>query len=130
VESVGFAIRDVLEVMGENALTVAELAVTGGQARSPVWNQIRADITGRPIRVPEVMDAELLGDAIVGLYALGRYPTLASAANSLVRFGREYTPRPELAASYGEMFQLYREAYRGLKQTFARLAHVRFKEDS
>jgi xylulokinase len=130
VESVGFAIRDVLEVMGENALAVAELAVTGGQARSPVWNQIRADITGRPIRVPEVMDAELLGDAIVGLYALGRYPTLASAANALVRFGREYTPRPELAGSYGEMFQLYREAYRGLKETFARLAQVRFKEDS
>ncbi|MBN1838323.1 MAG: hypothetical protein JW820_20860, partial [Spirochaetales bacterium] len=39
VESVGFAIRDVIEVMGENGLELGELRVTGGQARSPLWNQ-------------------------------------------------------------------------------------------
>jgi len=130
VESVGFAIRDVLEVMGENGLAVEELRVTGGQARSPLWNQIRADITGRRILVPEIMDSELLGDVIVGLYALGQYPTLAEAAEDLVRIRRRYDPSPELAGPYDELFRLYRDAYRGLKQTFARLARVQFKEET
>ena len=57
----------------ENGLQIGELRVTGGQARSPLWNQIKADITQRKILVPDVQDSELLGDACIGLYALGRH---------------------------------------------------------
>jgi xylulokinase len=130
VESVGFAIRDVIEVMGENGLAPEELRVTGGQARSPLWNQIRADITGRRILVPEIMDSELLGGAIVALYALGRYPTLEAAAESLVRIGRTYTPQPELRTGYDALFRLYRRAYAGLKDVFSGLAGIRFEEEA
>ncbi len=129
-ESVGFAIRDVIEVMAESGLAVGEMRVTGGQARSPYWNQIRADITGRRILVPEILDSELLGDAIVGLYALGRYRSLESAAESLVRIRRVHEPRPELAGPYEEMFRLYRRSYQGLKDVFAGLSRVQFKEEA
>jgi xylulokinase len=130
VESVGFAIRDVIEVMEENGLSLEELRVTGGQARSPLWNQVRADITGRRILVPENMDSELLGDAIVALYALGRYPTLEAAAESLVSIRRTYAPQAELKTSYDGLFRLYRQAYAGLKEVFSGLAAVRFEEES
>jgi xylulokinase len=130
VESVGYAIRDVIGVMEENGLASEELRVTGGQAKSPLWNQIRADITGRRILVPEIMDSELLGDAIVALYALGRYPTPAAAAESLVRISRTYTPQQELAASYDALFRLYRQAYAGLKEVFSGLAGIRLQEEA
>ena len=130
VESVGFAIRDVIEVMMESGLAVGEMRVTGGQARSPLWNQLRADITGRRILVPEVLDSELLGDGIVGLYALGRHRSLESAAEALVRIRRAHEPRPELAAPYDEMFRLYRQSYRGLKEVFESLSRVQFKEEA
>jgi xylulokinase len=130
VESVGFAIRDVIEVMEENGLALEELRVTGGQAKSPLWSQVRADITGRNILVPEVMDSELLGDAIVALYALGRYPTLEAAAESLVRIRRTYRPQPELKASYDGLFRLYRQAYAGLKEVFSGLAGIRLEEEA
>jgi len=129
VESVGFAIRDVIEVMAENGLEVTELRVTGGQAKSPLWNQIRADITGRTILIPEVMDSELLGDAIVALYALGRFPSLEAAAESLVRIRRTYRPQPELKEAYEGLFRLYRRAYAGLKEVFAGLAGIRLEEE-
>jgi xylulokinase len=130
VESVGFAIRDTIEVMGESGLEVGEMRVTGGQARSPLWNQIRADITGRRILVPEILDSELLGCGIVGLYALGRHRSLESAAEVLVRFRKTYEPRPELAAPYDELFRLYRQSYRGLKDIFAGLSRVQFEEET
>jgi sugar (pentulose or hexulose) kinase len=104
--------------------------VTGGQAKSPLWSQVRADITGRNILVPEVMDSELLGDAIVALYALGRYPTLEAAAESLVRIRRTYRPQPELKASYDGLFRLYRQAYAGLKEVFSGLAGIRLEEEA
>jgi xylulokinase len=130
VEAVGFAIRDVIEVMGESGLAIEELRVTGGQARSPAWNQLRADVTGRRILVPEVLDAELLGDGIVGQYALGRHPSLEAAAESLVRIRRVHEPRADLQAGYAEQFGLYRRCYQGLKEVFASLSRLKFKEET
>jgi xylulokinase len=129
VEAVGFAVRDVIEVMEENGLEIGELRVTGGQAKSPLWNQIKADITQRKILVPEVQDSELLGDACIGLFALGNFETLASASDSLVRIGRSYTPSPELRELYQRLFELYRASYRGLKEVFSSLAKIPLEEE-
>ena len=129
VEAVGFAIRDVIEVMEENGLEIGELRVTGGQAKSPLWNQIKADITQRRILVPEVQDSELLGDACIGLFALGNYDSLAAASDSLVKIGRRYTPTPELRELYDRLFDLYRASYRGLKEVFSSLATIPLEEE-
>jgi xylulokinase len=129
VESVGFAIRDVIEVMGENALTIEELRVTGGQARSPLWNQVKADITGKRILVPEALDSELLGDACVGLYALEQFGSLAEAAERIVRIRRTFAPNPRLSELYAELFAMYRQSYRGLKEVFAGLATIPLEEE-
>jgi sugar (pentulose or hexulose) kinase len=116
--------------MGENGLEIGELRVTGGQARSPLWNQIKADITYRKILVPEEQDSELLGDACIGLFALGNYDSLAAASDSLVKIGRCYTPAPELRELYDRLFQLYRASYRGLKEVFSELAQIPLEEDA
>jgi xylulokinase len=129
VEAVGFAVRDVIEVMEENGLEIGELRVTGGQAKSPVWNQIKADITQRKILVPEVQDSELLGDACIGLFALGNYKSLAAASDSLVRIARSYTPASELGELYDRLFGLYRASYRGLKEVFSELAEIPLEEE-
>lgn len=123
VEAVAYAVRDVVDVMEENGLPIAELRVTGGQARSPVWNQIKADVLQRRILVAE-QDAELLGGACVGLFALGRYADLAGAAESVVRIRKVHEPRPGLKDRYDELFALYRASYRALRDVFARLARL------
>ena len=50
---------------------LGKIRITGGGEKSHLWNQIKADITQRKILVPEVQDSELLGDACIGLFALG-----------------------------------------------------------
>ncbi len=129
VEAVAFAIRDVVEVMGENGLQIREMRVTGGQAKSPLWNQIKADITQRKILVPELQDSELLGDACVGLFALGTYKTLAEASENLVRIQRTFTPNKDLKDLYDEMFALYRASYEGLKGVFTGLSKLPIEEE-
>lgn len=129
VEAVGFAVRDVIEVMGENGLKIGELRVTGGQAKSPLWNQIKADITQKKILVPAVQDSELLGDACIGLFALKNYKTLAEASESLVKISRTFTPNPEYRGLYDRLFELYRASYRGLKEVFAELTKIPLEEE-
>jgi xylulokinase len=129
VEAVAFAVRDVIEVMEENGLEIGEMRVTGGQAKSPLWNQIKADITQKKILVPEVQDSELLGDACIGLFALGRYASLALASESLVAIGRSFEPNPKLRQLYDDLFGLYRAVYRGLKEVYSKLAKIPLEEE-
>jgi xylulokinase len=124
-ESVGFAIRDVVEVMEELGLSVQDLRITGRPARSRVWNQIRADITGRRILVPEAEDSDLAGDVCLALAALGEYGSAAEASEAIVRIGSVCEPVAERTRLYDELFALYRESYRGLKAVFEKLSTPR-----
>lgn len=122
VESTAFAMRDVIATMESLGGHVSELRVTGNPARNPVWNQIKADITGRPLIVPRFPHAELMGDLCLALTALGDYPGPAAAAEDLVAMERVHEPDPALQGLYDEMFGLYRESYRALKPVFASLS--------
>jgi len=123
-ESTAFAMRDVIETMESLGGRVSELTVTGNPARNPVWNQIKADITGRPLIVPSFPHAELMGDLCLALAALGEYNGPADAAEALAAAERVHEPDPALRGLYDEMFGLYRESYRVLKPVFADLSKI------
>jgi xylulokinase len=116
-EGVCFSIRDVITVMEETSSPLRELRVTGGPAESPFLNQLKADITGRRVLVPERKDAELTGLAVIGTASLGYYGSFAEAAEAMVSIDREYTPDLGKAQLYTEAFERYRDLYRRLSKT-------------
>ncbi len=111
VESIGFGIRRILDIFEEGGYPVDEIRVTGGQARNVIWNQMKADITGRTVLVPEIEDAELLGCAICALTALGQYPGFYEASMALNRTRARYTPRDEHFQRYQVVFREYCEKW-------------------
>jgi xylulokinase len=115
LEGVCFAIRDVIAVMEESGARVGELRVSGAAAENGLLNQIKADITGAEILIPAHREAELLGLAIIGARALGKYASLAEAAAALVRVESRREPNPGNTVLYDELFSEYRETYRRLK---------------
>jgi len=125
VESAGYAIRDVIEVMEEIGLSVQDLRITGAPARSRLWNQIKADITGRRILLPALPDADLAGDACLALYALGAFDSLAGASESIVKIGEVFEPDAQRKKLYDELFLLYRESYTSLRPVFDKLSAPR-----
>jgi xylulokinase len=52
-----------LAVLGIEGCT---MTLSGGQAKSKVWNKMKARLTGCTLLVPEISDGELLGDAVLG----------------------------------------------------------------
>jgi xylulokinase len=117
-EGICFAVRDVAEVMEELDAPVRDLRVSGGPAESVFLNQLKADITGRPVLSPVWKDAEITGLAIVGAAALGKYSSTTEAAGAIIRIEREYEPDTEKKRIYNERFAAYRELYRTLKGRF------------
>ncbi|MDR1128355.1 MAG: FGGY-family carbohydrate kinase [Treponema sp.] len=117
-EGICFAIRDVAEVMEELDAPVWEFRVSGGPAESAFLNQLKADITGRPVLAPVRKDAEITGLAVIGASALGKYASPAEAAGAMARIEKKYEPRAGRKRIYDERFAAYRELYRTLKGRF------------
>jgi sugar (pentulose or hexulose) kinase len=107
LEGIGFAIRDIIEIMEEMGAVLDELRVAGTSSGSGLLNRIKADITGKQVLVPQNKAAELLGLAIIGFCALGKYTSFAEAAGALVHIDKTYLPDGDNAALYNELFEKY-----------------------
>lgn len=111
VFSIGYAVRQSIESLTQVGCDVTELRACGGQARNPVWNQMKADITGIPVTRPEVIDAELLGCACCALAGLGDFSAPWDAAESVVRFADRYEPDIDRSRIMTAGYERYLEAY-------------------
>nr|MDA3951608.1 FGGY-family carbohydrate kinase [Spirochaeta sp.] len=111
VLSIGFAVREAVEILREAGADVQELNACGGQAKNGLWTQMKSDIVGVPISVPQVADAELTGDLCAGLVALGEAKDLQDAATRAVHIVDRIEPDPVRTARFSEQYQRYRERY-------------------
>jgi len=102
--AMGFAVRDAARTLGDNGFPVKEMKVSGGQAKNPRWNQLKADVTGISLLIPEIPDGELAGNAVLSAVALGAASTLEEAADKMIRVQDGYKPRPEAASFWEERY--------------------------
>ena len=120
LEGSAFALRDILEAMKAAGLGVRRLTIVGGGAKGPLWRQIKADVTGLPVRVPTSVETTATGAAILAAVASGVHDSVAAAAAAFVSFRpEEHTPDPERAAVYEDAYRRYREVYFALKPVFS-----------
>jgi xylulokinase len=122
LESTGYAVRRMIELMEANGCQISDLRVTGGQSRIPFWCQLRADITGKRVLLPEQEDSDLVGNACAGFHGLGKYESLQEASESMVRFQKTYLPNAANRALYDDLYGAFKSAINDLGGTFSLLA--------
>jgi xylulokinase len=121
LEGSAYALRDILEAMVGAGLDVRRLTIVGGGAKGALWRQIKADVTGLPIRVPTSVETTATGAAILAAVAAGVHAGVPEATEAFVSFRpEEHEPDPEAKAAYDEAYRLYREVYAALKPVFDR----------
>jgi xylulokinase len=126
VESTGYELRLLAEAVLGAGTRIDELRVCGGQARSRLWNQIKADVTGLPASVPRLPEVALMGDAICAAIGAGLYPDLTTASEAMVQVAEILEPEPAHRAVHDELFGVYQAAYTALKPFFGPLARAGF----
>lgn len=82
MESTGFLLRRNIQAIRERGDRLERLISSGGGAASPFWCQLKADICGITIEVPEETEMVCRGAAMVGLVAEGIFPSLEQASES------------------------------------------------
>jgi xylulokinase len=119
LEGSAFALRDILEAMTNAGLDVRRLTIVGGGAKGALWRQIKADVTGLPVRVPDNIETTATGAAILAAVGAGVLPTVADAVSAFVRYRPdEHAPDPERHAIYDDAYRHYRDVYFALKPVF------------
>lgn len=104
VEDLAFRIRHGCDLLEQVSGFHPVYTLSGGQAHNAIWCQMKADMTGRTFALPAFADGELIGDAALALYGLGRGDTLAAIAQQLIRIKRYYEPEPAVAHRYTEKY--------------------------
>ena len=108
LEGVAYAIRAQLELLVAGGTQVSELRVSGGDARLGTWNQIKADVTGLPVRtIPG--DAAVTGVAMLAGIGIGAYRDVDEAVDRCVRPGPVIEPDPASRARYDEASSRHRD---------------------
>ncbi|MGR4069079.1 xylulokinase [Halomonas sp. LR3S48] len=112
VESATFGMRYGLELLGPLAAGASQIRLVGGGARSPVWRQMVADITGTQVICPQVTDAAALGAALQAAWCERRELSLAALCERLVHLDEASLAEPEATnvKAYEAVYTRYREA--------------------
>jgi len=115
-EGTAYGTRHILEDLGNAGFQCTEMYACGGGTKSELWMQIHADVCQLPILIPEVQEAMTLGSAICAAVGSGHYPSLAEAADQMVRVETRVEPNPSMKEVYDFYFQKYVASYPGLKE--------------
>jgi xylulokinase len=118
LEGSAYAVRDITTQMQASGLHLQEVRVVGGGAKSQLWNQMKADVTGIPVSVPEITETTALGAAFLALVGSGAYASLSDASDHIVRIRERLEPDPSTQSAYQEAYARYRQSYFALLPVF------------
>lgn len=112
LEGCAYALRDIVDRLHALGAGAAEMRVVGGGARSDLWLQIKADVTGRPVRRVLGDCATSTGAAMLAGIAARAFPDLEQAVVACVELDAEpVLPDPHATASYQERYGAYRALF-------------------
>jgi xylulokinase len=114
LEAIACTVKRNIDVLEELGIRIEEIRCLGGGSRSPLWNQIKADVTGRPVVTTHSPEAACLGAAILAGKAIGLFPSLQDACQQMVAIKDRFEPNPDNAAAYAAAYERYVELYDSL----------------
>ncbi len=121
LEGVAFHKRWLLEAIEKKIPYRESVRFVGGGARSAVWCQIMADVTGRHIEtIKNAQNAGTNGAAIICAVGLGLIGSFKEA-KSLVPVEKIFKPRHEYKTMYDRSFSVFKELYEQNKKLFKRM---------
>lgn len=87
-----YGTRQIVDAIKAQGHGLETLVLSGGAAQSALFRRILADTTGMSVALPDSDEPVLLGGAIVGAVAAGRYGSLVEAAGAMSRISEVIEP--------------------------------------
>lgn len=127
-EGITFAMRDSLEIIKTLGISVEQVRLTGGGARSRFWRQLQADIYGREVAMVSTTEGPALGAALMAGVGTGWSSDLVDAVEQIVKVEEVVEPEKKNIEIYNASYEIFKESYRSLEGVYANM-HQRFKSE-
>ena len=128
LEGSAYALRDIVDRFQAIGLEPKEIRAVGGGARSALWRQIKADVTGLPVALPQTVETTVLGAAMLAMAGSGVVDSLAEAVDLCVKIVETREPDRQTQQRYEPYYQLYRSVYFALLPVFELAAGISHEE--
>lgn len=92
IQSIAYGTRHIIETMNEQGYSIERIFATGGGTKNEIFLQQHSDICGCEIILPKEQEAVLLGSAVLGAVAAGRYPTVVESMKHMNQPGKIIKP--------------------------------------
>ena len=109
MEGIAYEIRKVLEVLEELGIKTGEIRALGGGGKTPTWARIKADVTGKRVIIPEILDAAVVGDVILAGLSTKIYNDMNSAVEKLVKIKAVIEPDKKNHQLYNKYYGIYED---------------------
>jgi xylulokinase len=124
LEGAAFALLHNAECAQHAGLMLEELRSVGGGTRSTLWNQIKADVLGISILLPENYAGAAFGAALLAGMGIGIYTDIEKSLRTMIKIRTRYEPNPENHRLYRKIYRIYRALYEDLRGEFDRAASI------
>ena len=124
MEGVACSIRHRLEIIEGQGVAIPYLYLAGGGARSALWRQLVADVTGKPNLVLQVSESTCVAAAILAGTGSGIYSSVESACAELLPVAGRCEPEPGVQAVYDDVFDVYVKLYEYTKSLWPTVDQV------
>ncbi len=115
LEGVAFGLRDGFDLMRDAGLAaIDQVRVSGGGARSPLWQQILADVLGTELVTVNTTEGAAYGAALLAGVGAGVWPDVDAACDACVKMTGRVAPLADNLERYARCHARYRELYPAL----------------
>ncbi|XP_053841269.1 FGGY carbohydrate kinase domain-containing protein isoform X6 [Vidua macroura] len=107
IQAIALGTRHILEAMQAAGHEITTLFLCGGLSKNPLFVQMHADITGKPVVLSKEVESVLVGAAILGACASGDFASIQEAMAKMGRIGRVVQPNHEHKRFYDKKYEVF-----------------------
>lgn len=122
MEGVSYSLRDCIEVFREMKININDMMACGGGGSSPLWRSMLADLYNCPVKTLASKEGPALGVALLASVGAGIYSSVGEACKQVIEVNKIQEPNAQNVGEYEKYYQLYREIYPALKDSFSKLS--------
>jgi len=124
LEGITYGMRDSLEIIRGMGVSIDEIRLSGGGARSEFWRQMQADVYGHPVCTINATEGAAFGVALLAGVGTGAFASIEEACEAAIHVTSTCGANPRASAVYQKCYPVYQRLYRSLKHDFHTISEL------
>jgi xylulokinase len=120
LEGVAFSLRDTYKIFAEIGVPAKQIRLGGGGAKSPLWQQIQADVYGHEVEIVEAEEGAAFGAAILAGVGAKMWSTVDAACDAVVRVAKTVSPVACTVSAMNASYAAFERVYGATPSVFNR----------